>query len=79
MSHSTINSDLGSLIEIQKAFAILQPIMDKKDDLSNTLSDVWNALLSSRECLINKILDTQIMSLVSFESDLRRILQQREN
>lgn len=70
-------TDLHTLLEVQRAFCILKPLMEKKDDLSNTLADVWNALLDARGCVINKILDSDVMKAASLEPDLLHLLRKR--
>lgn len=74
---SALKTDMCTLLELQRSFCILQPIMDKKDDMSNALADVWNALLDARGCIIRKILDSPAMAHASFEADLQMILAKR--
>jgi hypothetical protein len=75
--YNTVKTDLRALGEVQQSFCILEPLLAKKDDVANTLADVWNALLDARACIINKILDSNVMGAASLECDLKDILQRR--
>jgi hypothetical protein len=75
--YNTMRTDLRALGEVQQSFCILEPLLAKKDDVTNTLVEVWNALLDARACIINKILDSNVMGAASLECDLMEILKKR--
>jgi hypothetical protein len=72
--------DLGALFEIQKSLKTIKQLMidDINNPSRNALADVWNAFLDARACIIDKMLDDDIMKIAEFEGDLYTILQKRK-
>lgn len=69
---------MRSLVKIQEAFGILESLLSKSDELAGPLSEVWNALLDARECILYQILDSKVLGAESLESELLDILKKRE-
>lgn len=75
----TLVQDFRSIVEIQKAFGILEPLLKEKNEVAYALSDVWNALIDARSCLLRKILESDLMTAVSFQDTLKDILKEGES
>lgn len=71
---SKMRDDMIKLIDIQRSLKILQPLMTKKNDLSNTLSDVWNTILDYRSYVIKNLIDNKHMKIAGLPSDIRNVL-----
>jgi hypothetical protein len=66
--------DVCALRDCQRALTVLQPLMDRRDELSDVLSEVWNALLDARFCIVRKVLGDPLVSGHGLLDDVRRAL-----
>ena len=74
---SRMRDDMIKLVDIQRSIKTLQPLMAKKDDLSNTLSDVWNTLLDYRGYVIKNLFDNKHMQIAGLPYDIKIILDKK--
>jgi hypothetical protein len=59
----------------QISLAIVKEYMDKKNDDSDKLADVWNSLLDARGIILEKIVTSEVFTYASGHAELLRILQ----
>lgn len=74
---SKMRNDMIKLVDIQRSLKTLQPLMAKQDDLSNTLSDIWNTILDYRGYVVKNIMDNKHMQIAGLPSDIRMILNKK--
>lgn len=53
---------MSALLACQHALSVLKPFLERRDELADILSEVWNALLDARSCIVHKVLDDPRMS-----------------
>ena len=63
------------LLTVQDGLNTLKPIMDKNDDMSCTLSDIWNLLLDSRSHCLSLLLKSEKMNAHGLKDDLLQQLK----
>ena len=63
----SLRQDMLSLVEACRALDVLRPLMEKKDDASNTLADVWNTLIDLQLRIIHKVFDNSPELKENFE------------
>ena len=75
---SRMRDDMIKLVNIQRSLETLEPLMSKKDDLSNILSDIWNTILDYRGYVINNVFDNKHMQIAGLPSDIKMILDKKQ-
>lgn len=74
---SKMREDMIRLVDIQRSLKALQPLMEKKDNLSNTLSDIWNTILDYRGYVIKNLFDNKHMQIADLPYNFKIILDKR--
>ena len=75
---SRMRDDMIKLVNIQRSLETLEPLMSKKDDLSNILSDIWNTILDYRGYVIKNVFDNKHMQIAGLPSDIKMILDKKQ-
>lgn len=65
------------LLRTQHGLETLRPLIDKKDDLANTLSDVWNLLLDLRHMTLINLLKSPNLNSNGCLVDVKTILEKQ--
>lgn len=71
---SSFKRDIKTLATTQECFMTLKALLDKKNDVSDELSDVWNVMIELREVLLDKIVKSPIMKVAGGADALKRVV-----
>jgi hypothetical protein len=71
------SADFVILKDIQRSLAIVKQIIDKRNEDSDTLTDVWNTLLDSRRIVLEKLVSSEAFTFADGHASLLQILQKK--
>lgn len=70
--------DFKLISQIQDALVLMKPIMQKKDDTSNDLADVWNTLLDVRIGLLRHVFNDTKFNHTGLMDDFKQLAHEKE-